>query len=341
MRIHFMFEPDSAARIGEQCLLAERQGFDAAWLPNILSARDPFLAFATAARDTRSLRLGPVAVSPFEMHPAKMANALLTLHELSRGRAQIVVGGGGGALIALGLKDSRQSVHPRMAEGVRECVEILRAAATGRAVSYAGKVFRVSDYLPDWAGHAAPLIYVAANKPRMMAVATALGDGVMLSDISPTYIDGTLDMIRTGLAAAGRPPAGFRVSNVIAWHVKADREAALLEARRKLWVRGLWERARLTPYIDAADCDRVARSLPDLARAYALGIDPSPAVPRPIMDALADGLTLVGDHDDVPKLLARLLAFRRAGVTETALRLYGDPAASIHLVAERIVPGLA
>ncbi|MEZ5563448.1 MAG: hypothetical protein R3F27_10900 [Gammaproteobacteria bacterium] len=116
----------------------------------------------------------------------------------------------------------------------------------------------------------------------------------------------------------------------------ADREAAYAEARRKLWVRGLWQRSRLSPYIDAADCDLIEASLPVLAAAYAQDIDPSPAVPRRIMDALADGLTLVGDHADLDPLLTRVLAFRDAGITDLALRLYGSPEASIRLVAERL-----
>ena len=58
------------------------------------------------------------------------------------------------------------------------------------------------------------------------------------------------------------------------------------------------------------------------------------------MDALADGLTLVGDHGDIDRLLARVLAFRNAGITDLALRLYGSPEASIRLVAERIAPFL-
>jgi hypothetical protein len=82
------------------------------------------------------------------------------------------------------------------------------------------------------------------------------------------------------------------------------------------------------------------KALPALAAAYAQGIDPSPAVPRRIMDALADGLTLVGDPADLDRLLARLLAFRDAGITDIALRLYGAPEASIRLVAERIAPFL-
>lgn len=340
MRIHFIFEPDTPDRLCDLGLSAERLGFDAVWLPNMLSARDPFLALSKLACASQAIRMGPVAISPFELHPLKIANSLLTLHELSHGRANLVLGGGGGTLIGMGLKADRRATHPHMLSGVAECLEFLHRASTGEAFSFAGQVFQVHDYRPPWTGSKAPRIWLAANGPQMLVLAARSADGVMLSDISLSQLPATLDTLHAGLAGAGRPVADYRICNLLAWHVHADREAAYAEARRKLWVRGLWQRSRLTPYIDAADCDLIERALPALAAAYAQGIDPSPAVPRQIMDALADGLTLVGDHTDIDRLLPRLLAFHNAGITDIALRLYGSPASTIQLVADRIAPFL-
>lgn len=340
MRIHFIFEPDTPDRLRELGLSAERFGFDSVWLPNMLSARDPFLALSKLACASQTIRMGPVAISPFELHPLKIANSLLTLNELCGGRASLVVGGGGGTMIGMGLKPDRRATHPHMLGGVAECLDFLHRAAAGKPFSFDGHLFQVHDYRPTPASHAAPRIWLAANGPQMLTLAARSADGVMLSDISLSQLPLTLDTLQSGLASAGRAVAGYPVCNLLAWHVHADREVAYAEARRKLWVRGLWQRSRLTPYIDAADCERISNALPALALAYAQGTDPSPAVPRQIMDALADGLTLVGDHGDLDRLLARLLAFRDAGITDLALRLYDSPDASIRLVAERIAPFL-
>ena len=94
MRIHFILEPDTPDRLREPGLSAERFGFDSVWLPNMLSARDPFLALSKLACASQTIRMGPVAISPFELHPLKIANSLLTLNELCGGRASLVVGGG-------------------------------------------------------------------------------------------------------------------------------------------------------------------------------------------------------------------------------------------------------
>ncbi len=101
MRIDLILEssapPETIAELGR---LAEGYGLGGIWVSSMLDARDPFMNFAELARTTSSIRMGPIAVSPYELHPLKMATSLLTLNEASRGRAQIVVGGGGGTMTA-------------------------------------------------------------------------------------------------------------------------------------------------------------------------------------------------------------------------------------------------
>ena len=93
-----------------------------------------------------------------------------------------MIGGGGGTMIGMGLKPDRRATHPRMVQGVRECVEFLRAASPTTPLNFNGELFQVQNYLPDWATAPAPRLYVAANRPRMLTLAAELADGVMLSD---------------------------------------------------------------------------------------------------------------------------------------------------------------
>ncbi|TDI62551.1 MAG: LLM class flavin-dependent oxidoreductase, partial [Alphaproteobacteria bacterium] len=87
--------PSETAELSE---LSEGYGVRAVWSSSYASERSPFLSLARAAQTTQRVRLGPLAVSPMEMHPLIMTNALLTLNELCGGRAIIAVGGGGGVL---------------------------------------------------------------------------------------------------------------------------------------------------------------------------------------------------------------------------------------------------
>jgi alkanesulfonate monooxygenase SsuD/methylene tetrahydromethanopterin reductase-like flavin-dependent oxidoreductase (luciferase family) len=340
MRIHFVFQPDSGENLARQGMLAEELGFDAVWTANTLSARAPFIALAILARESSRIRLGPVAVSPFEQHPLKIASSLLTLNELAHGRANLVVGGGGGTIIGMGLKPQRTANYPRMVRGVRECVELLRRAAAGEPMDYEGELFRVHGYAPTWAKDPPPQLYIAANKPQMLRLAGEIGDGVMLSDIDLPFLSDTLSDLRRGLTRGGRPRAQLRVNNLIAWHVKPDREAAFTEARRMLWVRGIWERARIEPYLSVAECDLVQKSLPAWQKAYAEGSPTIPGVPQKIVDTLVDHMTLTGDYGDLDRLTRKLLAFRDAGVDEISLRLYGEPEVAIRQIAAAVVPAL-
>jgi len=333
-------QPDSGVNLARYGLLAEELGFDTVWTANTLSARAPFIALAPLAWQSRSLRLGPVAVSPFEQHPLKIASSLLTLNEFARGRASIVIGGGGGTIIGMGLKPRRTSNYPRMVRGVRECVELLRLAARGQPLSYEGQLYRVEGYAPTWVEDPPPHIYVAANKPQMLRLAGEVGDGVMLSDIGLPFLDATLAEIDRGLLRGGRTRNGFRVNNLIAWHVKPSRAAAYDEARRMLWVRGIWERARIAPHLTTAECDLVQRNLGNWQQAYAAGSADIPGVPQKIVDTLVDNLTLTGDEGDVDRLTDKLLHFADAGITETSLRLYDQPDAAMRLIATKVVPAL-
>ena len=163
MRIDVIIESDLPAeeftRLG---LLAEECGLGGIWIANNANGRDPFVNFTPLAMQSSKIALGPIAVSPFELHPYKMAAALLSLNEISHGRAQIVVGGGGGVAENMGQKPRR------MVRAVRECLEILDMAAAGTAGRYAGELYPVSWLDTRWVTQPKPAIYAGANGPQML-----------------------------------------------------------------------------------------------------------------------------------------------------------------------------
>lgn len=336
MRVDIILEPHlPAAQLARLAAVAEHYDFGGVWVPNNIAARDPFVNFVATAMGTRRIRLGPCAVSPFELHPMRMANALLTLNEESAGRAQIVVGGGGGTLQAMGLKPTR------MVRAVRECVEILRLAASGQPGSYRGQVYPVAWLNASWARATPPAIYVGANGPQMLRMAAEVADGIMVSDFTPRRVAETRAFIDPVLRATGRDPATFPLSNFWAWHVKATRAEAHAEARRYLTARGtIWE-----PYVhDVLEPDEAQLVLASHAafiKAYQSGSPEIPGVPEPIIEKLVDGVMSASARVDLEHEVARFRRFKAAGLGEIALCLYGDPEASIRLIGQHIVPAVA
>jgi hypothetical protein len=59
---------------------------------------------------------------------------------------------------------------------------------------------------------------------------------------------------------------------------------------------------------------------------------------REVTELLIRHLTLSGGPEDLEGCIERLLEFERAGLTEIALALHGEPARAIRLLGERVVP---
>ncbi|MCC5794288.1 MAG: LLM class flavin-dependent oxidoreductase [Chromatiales bacterium] len=322
---------DELALLGS---MAEEYGINGIWTASYLDSRDPFANLVLLARATRRIRLGPVAVNPWDIHPLRIATGLLTLNELADGRAAIVVGGGGEALQALGIRP-----EPRVG-AVRECVEILKASRPDRALDYAGRLFRVKAYRPAWATATPPPIFVAANKPQMLRMAARAADGIMMSDLPPGLAAATIERVRVAAAAAGRDAGAFMFSNFMAWHVHEDRAQAVREARQWLGYRGLFRRWVITAFLCDEDYDIIEANRERIYAAAQMAEPVVPGVPDRILDALVENLTLTGDHGDLPSIIGHLRAMQDAGLTHVALELRQEPARSIRLIGEKILPAI-
>lgn len=334
MRIDVLLEPDQTAdQLVALARLCEEVGIHRLWLQNYVSCRDPFMCLVPAARATSRVGLGVCVISPWEMHPVKMANALLTLQELTAGRAALVIGGGGEWLARLGITPVKR------VRAVREAIELVRGGlAGGKALSYQGELYRVWGYKPRFGeGQPPPLIYAGANQPQMLRATVPAADGVMYSDMPRARIAATVGQTRAALEAKGRDPAGYRVSNIWAWHVKADAAAALREARRELLLRGLLERWYLETFLSPDDCALIEQHKPAFFKAYRGHDGVIEGVPERLVAALLANLTITGTPDELPGRLHELKAFAEAGVNELCFRLHDDPADAIRLIGQHIV----
>ena len=134
MDIEIILEPDlHPNQVAEIAVEAENYGVRALWSSNYHQQWDAFLSLVPAAQKTSKILLGPLAISPFEMHPLKMANALLTLNELSNGRGMLAIGAGGGTLGSMKYScenDTCYGLKPfRIIRAVKEALEILKSAS--------------------------------------------------------------------------------------------------------------------------------------------------------------------------------------------------------------------
>ncbi len=325
----------SGAELAEMGQLAESCGMRGVWVSSLLDSRDPFTNLAPLAQATSRLLLGPIAVNPYDTHPVKIAAAFLTLNELAAGRARIVIGGGGEALEALDIKPLRR------VRAVRECVEIMRAAATAQPLTYNGEMYRVRDLRLAWPSAPAPPIFVGAGQPQMLRMAARVADGIMMSDLPVKNAAAAIATLDDALRASDKRRPAFQTSVFTAWHVYEDRQKAIREARQWLLLRGIFRPWLLQEFLAPEDVDLVMANRAAFAAAFAARDHHVAGVPDRILDTLVDRLTLTGDLRTLDQKLEKLGHFSEAGLGSIALRLYDDPAQSIRLLGERVVPAVS
>jgi alkanesulfonate monooxygenase SsuD/methylene tetrahydromethanopterin reductase-like flavin-dependent oxidoreductase (luciferase family) len=340
MDLDIILEADlTPAQIQELSLLAEKFGFRGIWAQNYARARDAFMTLVPAAQATRNIKIGVVIVSPYEMHPLKIANAVLTLNEFADGRAMVVVGAGGEWPLVMNSQVFDMGYGKRIA-GTREALEIIKASIDQEVVNYQGEIYNAQGFTTQWHHGEPPLIYDGASGPKMLKMATGVADGIMMSDMHPEMLGDRMSLIRHSLAENGRNDEKFHISNFIAWHIKKDREASLEEARRELIIRGWLERDWLEPYVKPEEAEAILANKWPFLKAYRERHGNIEGVPAHVVDALVEGLSLAGDASEIDRHIDRLQTLSSAGFTEIALRIHDDPADSIRMIGKKVLPAL-
>jgi 5,10-methylenetetrahydromethanopterin reductase len=335
MRIDLIIEsnktPAEFKRLGK---IAETYGFGTVWIANNANGRDPFVNFSPLAMDSENICMGPIAVSPFELHPYKMAVSLLSLNELAGGRARLVVGGGGGVADAMGKKPDRP------VRAVRECMEILAAAAKGETLSYDGQMYPISWLDTRWVTQTPPMIYAGANGPQMLKSAARCAPGIMVSDFTPDRVRWTHEIIDPVLTERGMEPATYPLNNFWAWHVKESREAAQREARIWLCVRGTIYPDYIRDVVDEDEAAIVTKNISSFAKAYYQKSPDIAGVPDAIVEKIVNRGTSASCLADIDIEIDRFQSFAQAGLTEIALKVYDEPEKAIRAIGEHIIPAL-
>ncbi len=175
----------------------------AASAPNPHTWMDPVPLIAAAAAVTSTVRLGIGVTDLVRRNPASLAQTALTLDHVTGGRFLLGVGTGED----LNLTPYGMS-NPLPLRRLEEGLEVMRLLMTDPGpVDYDGDVFRLEGAFMGLRplGDVPPPIWVAAHRPRGMALAGRLADGWFpLATDAPGYA-AMLAQVRTAQRAAGRP----------------------------------------------------------------------------------------------------------------------------------------
>ena len=323
-----------ASELAELGRLAERHGIGACGSRASTTRGIPSPTCRCSRRQPRRCSSGPIAVNPFDTHPLKIAAAFLTLNELARGRARIVIGGGGEALQALGLAPLRR------VRAVRECVQIIKAARTGQPVNFEGEIYKVRNCRFGWVECA-----TATGLRRCGPAADAAHGGCRRRR---HHDERRAARARRGrhrhagcgaVAAHGKTRPAFWTSVFTAWHVYDDEAEARREAKRWLLLRGIFRPWLLAEFLEPADVDLVMRSRRHSPGHSCRAATSSRACPIACSTRWWTTSRCAERRRKLDGVDRRSCAHsREAGLGGVALRLYANPAESIRLIGEHVMP---
>ena len=303
---------------------AERLGLDICWVAEAWGSEAPSALGYLAARTERML-LGSGIIQLGTRTPVAIARAAITLSNISGGRFLLGLGASGPQVI--------EGLHGvpfgRPLTRMRETVEIVRLAAGGEKLSFAGREFTIP--LPGTrpmrlsmrAEHAIP-VYLATLSPAMLRLTGEIADGWLGTSFVPEGAgQAYFQYLDAGLAEAGRSRAGLDVCQGAEVAFADDEEslrAMVADRKRELaFSLGGMGSASTNFYNDAYSRQGWA-DIASLVRERWQAGDRDDAA-RLVTDEMVLATTLIGTEDMVRE---RLGVWRDAGVDTVRLYPAGD-----------------
>lgn len=276
--------PDrDGAQLVSLITMAEELGLDEVWLGDAGPGREPFSVMAAASQRTDRIRLGVGVANPFTRPAALTLATMLTVNELSGGRAVLGVGAGGSPSLA----PFDTTADGPLAE-VRRFLQLSRSVAGGQAADDGQPT---GDHPGAYAigpnDHPLP-VYVGARGSRLNQLASELADGAFVFGLPPFRYREVIGWARSlrPIEIALYPTVAFG-PDARNYH-RPELVRALADSPPAVRTRlGVDEGALQAAVVALAVGDR----------------DPARAM---VTDALQEQLMLVGEPDDVGQRLAAL-----------------------------------
>jgi phthiodiolone/phenolphthiodiolone dimycocerosates ketoreductase len=229
-----------------QAVRNEEKGYDSIWWPDHLMGWIPpsiwtpdlfgiasyiqspnlFLetttTIAAVASRTSRVTLGTSVIDAVRRHPAVLAQTIMTLDHIAKGRLIIGIGAG-----------ERENISPyglpydRLADRVEEAIRIMHLLweSNGSEVNYDGKFWKLKNAvldLPSYGGKP-PQIWIAAHRRRMLQLVGRLGDGWLPTQMTKSEYQKAIEVVEKEAKGSGRDPSKI-ARGMWAWTILARDE---------------------------------------------------------------------------------------------------------------------
>lgn len=211
-------------KIGYLAKLAEDVGFDTVWITDHYNNRDVYTTLAVLSMMTNRIMLGTGVTNPYTRNAAVTASSIASINELSGGRAILGLGPGDKATFdAMGIDWDKPLSR------VKDGITVIRSLLSKERVNVGG--FKGAQ-LAFNAGKIP--IYMGAQGPKMLELAGAVADGVLINASHPEDFKFAVPVIRTGAEKAGRKSEDVQVCAYASF--SADKDGAKANNAAKMVV---------------------------------------------------------------------------------------------------------
>ncbi len=162
------------------------------------SGLDAFTPLATAAVTAPELRLGTAIASVFTRGPALLAMTAAAMAEAAPGRFVVGIGASSDVVVQ-GWNDMPfEAPYSRM----RDTLRFLREVLSGQRVEGRYESFEITGFALERPPGTPPPIYVAALRERMLRLAGAEADGVVLGLLTASDVPRVVSIVQEEAAGA-------------------------------------------------------------------------------------------------------------------------------------------
>ncbi len=306
--------------------LVDGLGFDTIWVSDHYHNRNVFVTLAVIALATYRAKIGPGILSPYVHHPAYIAQSILTLTDLAKGR--VVCGIGAGDFLSLMQLGFERSSPVGV---VRDALFIVRDLLRGESINVCSSTFKLINVKINFGAQDSVPIYVGAQGDSMLKMAARFADGVLINFSDEGMLKSARNLVCCTSAEAGR-----NVSDIdIVAHPSVSISDDVLLAKRAV--------LPYAAYILAGSSNTVLKRLD-------VSIEKASKVRSAIMRMdLQEAKSLVEDEVDkfaiygTPKQVAeRLLAIRSLGYEHIVIGspIGPDPQKAMMLLSTEVLPVL-
>jgi len=208
---------------------------------------------------------------------------------------------------------------------VREAVHIIRKLLSGESVEFNGEIFKFSGAKLTFSSGNVP-IYIGAQGPKMLRLASEIGDGVIINASHPKDVEFALRNMDVR--------EGFDIAVCSAFSIDKNRDVAIQNAKVVVaFIVASCPSDVLNRHgIDEESANAVKEALNE---AFAKGKWKELA--NAVSDEMVEAFSISGTPDDV---IERIEELRRLGITQLVVGspIGKDKARAIKLIGKEVIP---